>query len=380
MTCTTIMFLPDEDPEAFFAEVRRWALQLGAVTEPEMAQAERAVYNRWKQRRARNADAAAISRVVDDVRKDYYKRQHARLKELLERFPLEPVSTACHLEDMSVGVQWMLVANEGLRKDLGACGFLSIEQGAELVRLTAHNPSMLYEDDCVMQVFRGCLSARFGPAGLTFAEAVEKLGELRPTWMMPSEFARRLEPHLARPMLPQEEARAYLVRLLEKLRDHHTRLVEKLTAIEDREIHLTIVEAKCDVGDKGRLRSHYEAMADRQQDASLRTLRALQRDRREFGEGVLENPDQPVQPGGQVQSSAAPERAEPPAAATAQPQQQPDSKNEATVSQAPGAHQACEGNGRAEHTRGQVPLDPPLEDVSRVVTGLPPPGGYWPAA
>jgi hypothetical protein len=380
------MFVPDEDPEAYFAEVRRWALDLGAVTEPEMAQVERAVYSRWKQRRARNADAAAITQVVDNVRTDYYKSQHARLRELRERFPFEPVSIACDLEEMSAGVQWMLVANEGLRKALGTCGFLSVEQGAELVRLMARDPSSLHENDRVMQVFCGCLSARFGPAGLTFAEAVEMLRELRPTLMMPSEFARRLEPHLAGPMRPQEEARAYLAGLLEKLRDHHTRLLEKLTAIEDREIQLAIMEAKCDVGDKGRLRSQYEAMADRQQDASLRTLRALQRDRREFGEGVQENLDEPASSGGPVPPAVAQQGPEAPAtrpdapATAAAPPQQERSKNEATVPQPAAADKGCEQNGRSDHKRGQVLPDPGLEDVPRSVTGLPPPAGYRAAA
>jgi hypothetical protein len=379
MTCTTIMFLPDEDPEVFFAEVRRWARQLGAVTEPEMAQVERAVYNRWKQRRARNADAAAITRTVENHRKQYYKGQHERLLELVEQFPRDPRASVRELEGISLGAKWILLTIEGLFNSLKECGLLRIGKAAELVRLTGACPSTLFDNRRVMEILLRSVWAEYGADGLTPQKAAWALDEARLPWMLPDDFARRLEPHLARQPHPPEDSRAYFTEVLERMHQDTTRLVEKLTVIEDREIQLDIVEAKCDIGDKGRLRSQYEATADRQQDASLRTLRALQRDRREFGEGVLENLDEPASSGGTVQPAVAQGGPEAPATAAA-PRQQGRSKNEPTVPQPAAADEGCVQNGSSDHTRGQVLPDPALEDVPQSVTGLPPPAGYWPAA
>jgi hypothetical protein len=89
-TCNTLVFLKDEIPEEYYAEVNRWAILLGASNEAQYAHAEIAVYNLWKMRRARNAAAVAINKVTDGLHLAYYQRQHARLLALIEMIAHSP--------------------------------------------------------------------------------------------------------------------------------------------------------------------------------------------------------------------------------------------------------------------------------------------------
>ena len=60
-----------EDPEVFWNEVAVWVQERGAVTADEIACIETAVYSRWTRRRAQNAQAYAITEIIDQVNHEF---------------------------------------------------------------------------------------------------------------------------------------------------------------------------------------------------------------------------------------------------------------------------------------------------------------------
>src|SRR5262249_16061988 len=127
-TCNTLIFLKDELPEEYYAEVNRWAILVGAANEAQYAHVEMAVYNLWKMRRARNAAAVAINKVTDGLHLAYYQRQHSRLLELIEMIPYSPRAAYRELRQTTQGVQWILLMIGRLAGTLEVAGKFTLEQ------------------------------------------------------------------------------------------------------------------------------------------------------------------------------------------------------------------------------------------------------------
>src|SRR5262249_39247857 len=153
---------------------------LGAVTEPELAQVERAVYCDWKLGRARNADAAAITRVVQNTSHDYYENRFKEFQGLNEQFQSNPVAAVPAMKARAIGLRWLLGRLEERRADMGTYGFLDGPRRHLLIRLLGLDPDGLFTSRKVMQTTIDCLSAQFGAGHLSPALAAAALEDVRP--------------------------------------------------------------------------------------------------------------------------------------------------------------------------------------------------------
>jgi hypothetical protein len=356
-TSNTIIFLKDELPEEFYAQVHRWAVQLNAVTEAEYACVEMAVYNQWKLRRARNASAAAINKVTDGIDLAYYQRQHARLLELLEWIPKAPRTAFRELMEISQGVRWIIFALEQLAATLAATGKFDAAQQAEVTRLFGLDPNELCTDREVVRLIFDILALEYGRGTLTAARAAELLAKYRPGSMTVAEFQRRLEPHVAG-MLTVEEAREYLKLAIAGRIGHVTDYLKLLQAQEEQEIAQEITLAKSDISDAGQRHEQNEGRAEAAYFRCMRGFVALQNVRRKFGAGDLDGRDQPERPEPAAAGPAAEQPTAP--AAGAAPAVEVPGEIGPNVTQPAGAAKACSAEAlqpdRTGDAQGSVSL------------------------
>jgi hypothetical protein len=339
-TSNTIIFLKDESPEEFYAQVHRWAIQLNAVTEAEYACVEMAVYNQWKLRRARNASAVAINKVTDGIHLAYDQRQQARLHEVLEWIPKAPRTAFRELMEISQGVRWIVFALEQSAGTLAATGKFDAAQPAELTRLFGMDPTNLCTDRQVVQLIFDILALEFGQGTLTAARAAELLAEYRPGPMTVEEFTRRLELHLAG-MLTVEQAREYLKLAIAKRIEDLTDYLKLLQAQEEQEIAQEITLAKSDISDAGHRREQNEGRTEAAYFRCLRGVVALQNARRKSGTDNGDEPDRQEQEHPAHPATSPVE--EPPAApaAGAAPAAEVPGEIEPNVTQPAGTAKAC---------------------------------------
>jgi hypothetical protein len=336
-TSNTIIFLKDERPEEFYAQVNRWAIELNALTEAEYASVEMAVYNLWKLRRARNATAVAINEVTDGAELAYYQRQHARLLELFEMIPSEPRAAFREIGQMTQGVRWMLRMLEQFAGILQAVGTFDAKQRTELTRLFGLEPRDLCSNREAVRFLFDILALEYPAGTLTTVRAAELLAEFRPSFMTVEEFQVRLEPHIAG-MMPVAQTREYLGLAIAKRIEDLTDLLKLLKVQDEQEIAKAITLAKCDVSNAGQRREQNEGRAEAAHFRSLRGLHALQNVRRKFGAGDPDEPDQP-----EHAASGPMQDAEPPAAPAAgiAPPAEGKRENDPTVPQASGEAKGC---------------------------------------
>jgi hypothetical protein len=356
-TSQTVMFLPGEDPEEFYQQVDRWAKQLGAFSEPEYAQVERAVYQLWKARRAGNANVAAMTRVIENIAAAFAKRQYEKLLALLEQLPIDPRAIINQLMVMSVGLRWQLEILDRLAAALEQQGCFGSGTPINFLYLNGFVPTHLFSNPRLMSLQMACLAAACGTTPPTATEAAALLADSQPSYMDAAEFARQLEPHVAK--LPTAaQARAFLTTIVAAMRQKLTRDLEVVTADEQQKIDLEITEARSDVTAEGSLRERYETAANRQHDAALRTLRSLQDARRKYGEGDLtdleavlprENQEPPQE--------SAPGPWEPVPAGDASPAEEAPGQNEPYVTQVAVQVKACNEGEAANPGAGPVPGD-----------------------
>jgi hypothetical protein len=361
-TSNTIIFLKDESPEEFYAQVNRWVVELNAVTAAEYACIEMAVYNLWKMRRARNATAVAINEVTDSAELVYYQRQHARLLELFGMIPSNPRAAFREIGQMTQGVKWMLIMLEQFAGTLQAVATFDAQQRTELARLFGLEPLTLCSNREVVRFLFDLLALEYPAGTLTAARAAELLAAFKPNFMTVEDFQVRLEPHIAG-MMPVEETREYLKLAIAKRTADLTDVLPLLKAHDEQEIAKAITLAQCDISKAGQIREQNEGRAEAAHFRSLRGLHALQNVRRKFGAGDPDQsggPPEPDQPE-HAASGTMPE-AEPPAAPAAgdAPAAEVKRENDPTVAQAADEAKGC----------GTGPLQPDPAGSSQV------PGGF----
>lgn len=348
MTSNTIHFLPDEVPEEFYQQVQRWADQLGAVTEPEYILVQRSVYNFWKTRRAGNAGAAAITRTIERATATFERDLDRKAAALIPQLPASPAAVAAQLEQCTPGLAWLIGRSGTLITVLKERGYWDSPQRNEFFYLMGVDPRNLFSQPEVMSMLLDCLAAQRDGAPLTGEEAARLLGDLRPEYMDQAEFAQRLAPHVAK-LRRVEHARRFLGHVVGQM--HQTRLSarEPVAAYERQQRELVLTELKCDVSHEGSLRERYEATADRQMQAALRSLRSLQADRRKYGEGDLSG----LEGEGDGAGASASEAEEEPAEAVVRTEETGSSagasreegageRSEATVTQVSGVKTSCD--------------------------------------
>jgi hypothetical protein len=337
-TCNTLIFLKDELPEEYYAEVNRWAKLLGASNEAQYAHAEIAVYNIWKMRRARNAGAVAINKVTDGLHQAYYQRHHARLLELIAMIPHSPRAAYRELRETTQGVRWILLMLEQLARTLAVAGKFTATQRAELTYLFGLVPIDLCIDRQVVRLLFDLLALEYGRGTLTAADAAALLAEYRPGSTTVEEFQRHLEPHLAG-MFTVEQAREYIRLAIAKMRQDLTNHLKLLQAYEEQEIARDIVQAKCDISAAGQRYNQNEDRAEAGHFRSLRGFYALKDAERKFAAGEPDDLDTQEHP---PHAAASPvvDRPAAPEAGAVRAGEAPG-ENEPTVPQADGAAKSC---------------------------------------
>jgi hypothetical protein len=336
-TSNTIIFLKDERPEEFYAQVNRWAIELNAVTAAEYACVEMAVYNLWKLRRARNANAVAINEVTDGAELAYYQQQHARLHELFAMIPSDPRAAFREIGQMTQGVRWILFMLEQFAGTLQAVGTFDAAQRTELARLFGLEPLDLCINREVVRFLFDLLALEYPAGTLTAARAAEVLAEFRPGFMTVEDFQVRLEPHIAG-MMPVAQTREYFGLAIAKRIEDWTDFLKLLRVQDEKEIAKAITLAKCDVSNAGQRREQNEGRAEAAHFRNLRGLHALQNVRRKFGAGDPDEPGGPPEPPEHAASGPMQE-AEPPAGVA--PAAEVKSENDPTVTQATGEAKGC---------------------------------------
>jgi hypothetical protein len=283
-TCTSITFLPGEDEDEFHAIVARWARELRAETEAEVAQVEEAVYAKWKQRRIRESQGAAAHHRIENLQAQADDRAADEVRTLVLQLPLAPGTVVQQLRSTSRGCAFLLLQFELLKARLQTHHSFEVSQRRWFLNLLSRRPADLFIDPVVFDIDRLYLGAISGPGSFTAARAANAFLLDRPEDMSEGEFARRLEPMVA--SLPTiAEGHAQLVRVVDQTIAELTERVELLGLREQRERYLEAKVAQTDTTHEGELRERYDGMAGREHHASLRELRALQADRRKYGAG-----------------------------------------------------------------------------------------------
>jgi hypothetical protein len=304
MTSNKIMFLEGEIPEEYFDEVNRWAVALNAVTEPEYALVELAVYNMWKLRRARNAAAVAVNKMSRRIKGMYYQNQNERVRQLTGQIDYNARVVVGQLQEMTGGLHWLAHALEGLALILMKGGTFDSANRARLINLLGLMPYSLFIDRDVMQIELGCLSLEYGKGNLTAVQAAELLEEARGERPL-EEFARGLEPHLSS-MVTKDQARQYLMTTINKRLEALNAHLPTARAREAEAIAEEVALARSDISDTGYRREQYQAMANSGRRGALRDLHVMQDDRRKFGAGDPEdNPEPHEEPRDDAGQSAA---------------------------------------------------------------------------
>jgi hypothetical protein len=330
MTCKTLIFLPGESRAEFDSEVARWARQRGAVTEPEIAVIETAVYCRYKQCRARNAQGAAGTRAINNVANEYHDRTAEEVRTLLPSLPTDPAGVVQLLRKTSQGCSHILEQFLLIKSRLETHSSFEVSQRHEFLFLSGRRPVDLFRDPMVFELDRLYLGAIGGPGSFTAAEAANALLHDRPEEMSEEEFERRLEPMVEN--LPTvADGHAALVALVDRTIAELTERLELVGLREERDLALDEVIARADVSHDGVLRERYDSMATRDQHASLREFCRLKELRHKHGEGEPEPQEPGDNPG------------DPPPSGPGQTVPEAPAQSEATVPQSDGAGEEAEG-------------------------------------
>jgi hypothetical protein len=140
-------------------------------------------------------------------------------------------------------------------------------------------------------------------------------------------------------MVTKEEARRYLLTMIQKRRAALAALLPAAQAREDQELAQEIAFAKCDISDTGYRREQYESMAHNTRHRALGDFHALHAVRRKFGAG---QPEEASHEEPQEQAATPVANATPTAPPTgAAPAAEGADKNDPTVPQAAGATEGC---------------------------------------
>jgi len=107
-TCTKFLFLPDESPEEFEAQVARYARQLGAKTEPEVDQIRVGVYNVWKMLRIEKAGVCAVRRTVHGIVDTFHDTKQSGVRKLSADLMAQPGNTVDGLMQSTAGCSYLI--------------------------------------------------------------------------------------------------------------------------------------------------------------------------------------------------------------------------------------------------------------------------------
>ena len=281
--CKELIFLDDEDPRLFWADVELRAAQRNAVTVEERNLVITIAYAELTKVRALNGDATAINEARAQIRDEFADRSGKAVRDILPRLATEPDLAAEELANSTCGCEYLIGQFELLAARLSAYPAFEVSQRGEAFRLGGHRPNELFGDRDVFDLNKAYFGAISGPGSFTADGAGNALQYDMPEAMSYTEFVRRLGP-LVQDLPTREEGHR---RLQKYVAEEIARLTErkKLVATrEARKLQAALGMAQAPTDKAAVTRQRYVAGSDRTANAAQRTLLALQNDRRKHGD------------------------------------------------------------------------------------------------
>ncbi len=302
MACNKIIFLDDEDPAEFWADVDRRVKERGATSIEEKDLIVTAAYSRWVNRRVINATAAAINEERANIRDQFADGNVKQTRALIDRIATEPDVAVDELAKSTCGCEFLIGQFQLLDKTLEAYCSMEVSQRGFALRMGGHRPNELFTDKDVFDFNKAYFGGISGTAGFTAEEAGNALQFDRPAGMSYTELVRRLEPLVADiPSLEEGRRRmkAYFAREIARL----TERKELVGYREERRLIAALNTAQAPVDRAAVTRARYLADSDRTLFATTRLLQALKKDRRDHGDL---DPEPPIDEGVKAEAVADP--------------------------------------------------------------------------
>ena len=290
MTCTKEIFLASESPEKFKADLVVWSRQLGAKTEPEIAQVSTALYNLVKVERADRAEVCAVNEAVDKINDTFDDQKQAEVQQWILDLPENIKETHAKLMGSTAGCAWLLSQFNVLSVRLSTYPTLDVSQRAFALQLGGHNPKDLFRDPVVWGINKAYFGAIGAPEGFTAEGVGEVLQHDGPfPGISPTELVRRLE--LMVIDLPTVAEGHQL--LQDYVQEWIDRLTERKGLIqfrEDRDRANAVGKAELDASAEGDKRKRHANASTRISQSSIRLLFTMKQERRKYGEEDLDDP------------------------------------------------------------------------------------------
>ena len=302
-TSTKFIFLADESTEEFEAQVARWSQQLGAKSEPEIAQVRTAVYNEWKARRADEAEVSAVNRAQNDIVDGFYDTMECHVRQLAANLAAQPGDTVTGLRQSTGGCSYLIDQFAILEQWLAEFPSFEVGMREHALRLGGHDPKDLFHDPAVMTLNRAYLGGIGGPGSFTAEGAADAFVYDRAEEMSQQEYERRLG-WIVDDLPTKEDGRAILRQYVDQ---HIAALTERRELIalrEERNVADALGEARSSVTPAGDRRHRYAAQGTRLSQAAIRLLFAMQHERRKYGEGDLDGLNQVQGPAAEAAAEA----------------------------------------------------------------------------
>jgi hypothetical protein len=277
--------MPGESAEEVQNKVDIYITELGAQTQAERDAIELSVLNYFRVKRVHNADIAAETRVVNDVRDNFEDRQCTRLADLVADLAASPAATIIQMRSFTHGIDWLLGQIELLEEHLQTSYSFHPSQRMLIIHICGRNLQDLFTDPVVKQWDIDYLSGLHGPGKLTAAQAASLFWLDRPADMDPGEFERRLGGWLGE-LVSIPEGQALLKQSLAEVK---AELQNRLAVVEEREaidLDLAVEEAMVSVNADCMKRLRYRRESERGQQAGMRQLHQLQLMRLKHGEAL----------------------------------------------------------------------------------------------
>jgi len=354
LTGRKFFFLPGESEAEFYDQVASWVIQLGAVTDAEVAQVETAVYALWKADRADRAQVSAATQAAGHVRYDAEKRRAAALQALTATLREDPRAAVAQLMDSTVGCEYLITQYEFIEERLITHDSLEVSQRRELIRLAGYQPGDLFREPVVRNINRSYLGALRGAGGFTAAGAANAFINDRPEDMSEGEFERRFEVFVLD--LPSKaqgkwELNAFVKEKIAELR----KWAGLIRLREESDLEHELGQAEVNIRPETEKQTRYGATAKREHHAALRELRALQEMRLKYGLGELEEKADPQET--TTAEELAPAACDAPAPEMG-PVEAPELSGRETVAEPEKVRAHCEAN------RAEVPVESEVRTAS----------------
>jgi hypothetical protein len=282
-SCKELIFLDDEDPAEFWADVERRVKQRGVTTDEERDLIVTIVYSRWTKRRAINAQATAINEARAQIRDRFADRSVKETRELIPKLATEPAVAVEELSNSTRGCEFLIGQFQALDARLSAFYSTEVSQRGQALRIGGHRPDELFTDPDVFDFNKAYFGAISGPGSFTADGAANALQFDMPATMSYTEFTRRLEPLVADlPTLEEGHRRlkAYVEEELIRLKQRK----ELVGYREGRKVKAAFDMAQSAIDRAGVTWERYIGASDRTFNAALRLLLAIKEERRKHGD------------------------------------------------------------------------------------------------